>query len=323
MFITWFILCSLLNDAAKNKVKLNLTKVEVFEPGSLSIHKIKNDYLLSSAIPSEKLQIVDGKGNLRYEYKVEGKGPGELHYHSILAITQTEIYVHSVGAGVLVFDHQLNLLPKTHQVKKLKREFAMARPFGVSQSANSFIIYGHPFLDYHLYTFSIDDALGQGSWEPRKIELKKYHKGQGIKDPEISFIHRNRVFTRRAIIFEDQDEYRVWVHQWHKDEWQIVAELVAPVEELGPWLGNLKGAVNQTFKTDTGYLIEIGGAHPNSKTAFDTTNYYDFFDEAGRFQRRVVKFNHQLLPVSGSAEIFELVRDDDEDILMTIDPDSL
>jgi hypothetical protein len=303
--------------------EINLTEIEIYQPAALSVHKLKQHYLLSATLPNEKLLVVDRSGKLLFQYLKEGLGPGELDRNSVLTITKDEIYVFSSGPGVLIFDYQLNLLPKTEEAKKLKRDFAMVRPSGVPISESEFLVYRHEFLDHHLFIFSIADALGEGIWEPREIQLKKYFNNRGIKDPEIGSYHRGCVFTYRVSISEKQSEYEVFVHNQINSDWKMKLKLVGSVEDLKPWLGPTKGVINHTFKLDSGYLIEVAGAHPTSKSMFDSTKYYDFFDEQGQFKRRVIKLNHMILPVSGSPELLVLDSQGEDDILRTFDVDTL
>lgn len=267
-------------------------------------------------MPNEKLQIVNRKGSLLFEYTKEGQGPDELHYHSVLAVTKDRIYIHSLSAGIMIFDHRLNLLPESQNTRSLEKNIAMVRPSGVSLSDRAMIIYGHPFLEHHVFHYSLDDVMGEGIWQFESAAIEKKYPESGMKDPEIAVFHQGYLFTHRVKLFEDRNDYHVLVHKYAEGAWEPVTELTGTVEGLKSWSPSIKALVNDVLKIETGFVVQVAGAHPNPVSLRDHSSHYDIFDEKGVFQRRSTKINHQIITVTGSPLIFEIIEEDEEDVLV-------
>lgn len=297
---------------------INLTAIDIFQPEHVSVYKLADAYLFSSVIPDDRLMVVSQTGQKKFIYDKEGRGPQELKHHSVMAISEDKVYVYSQGAGLLIFDHQLKLLADLKNTKLLTSDFASTMPIGIFGEDGRIMIVGHPFLDHHLFYFDLADAFKEPEkrWFPSQRSLAKVNPNHSIKDREACMFHNGYLFTFMTNLTRDRDTYHILVYQAFGDTWKTVMALSREVSDFQPYLPPLIAVVNDVFKTPAGFLVQVAGAHPDPKSLYDNTMYYDYYDHNGTFLKRTSKINHNLIAVQGSDQIFEVVQQDENDLLV-------
>jgi hypothetical protein len=301
----------------KEPVTFNLTDQGIYTLGMLSLYKVGDHYLFVNLGDGPSLRIVKAEGTELFRYDKAGRGPGELNLHSVFGITESKIYVHSRGVGILIFDHQLQLLSQDEY--KFEQNYARVTPVGVALEGNRFLVQGNPFLSHYFSLFDLKDLRKQKPWTAKsRIIVKDYpeepRRGRG-------YIHHNYLFAYSGSVPLDDPDYRVHVYTQSKNQWPQVAELSYTAEDLKPPFPEVLALIVAGYKISDYYIVDLMSGLEGKSGKPKPNRFYvslDIFDSNGKFLKRVAKPEQFVVPVMNAEEIF-LYEERDDDFLVAFD----
>ncbi|CAM2005586.1 6-bladed beta-propeller [Acanthopleuribacter pedis] len=276
---------------------LNLADHEVFQPDIATIHRVGNTYLLSSPL-DHALLLFDENGKVRQGYLKPGQGPGELQHPTVFGVSPTQLFIQNSNKKFLVFDHKLNYLGDNQLPKLPFGEIGMTYlPRGIYLGENRFQFFAQFTQSTHYQLTAKDDQ-----WQVKAfLPLEDHRDGVNIIQ------HAGHFFVSPSFQKEERYHIRIYTelpqNETQKDA--MVQVLSGPIDTFplrkSPGVPFTFRSILQTAaKTKDGYIAEIKA---NNK-GFD--NYWDYFDQQGRFIKREPKEDAQLVPVFNSSDVFAI-----------------
>jgi hypothetical protein len=313
MLLSFFV--SVLFFAGKTPLTFNLTDQGVYTIDRLSLHKVGDHYLFSDGGDNTSLSVVDVRGKELFRYAKAGQGPGELNQHSVFGIMSDKIYVHSRGAGILIFDHQLQLVSKNEY--KFEQSYAMVRPIGVALEGGQFLVHGNPFLSHHFALFDLSDLQKQEPWKAKQPLIENERSQDRLRQVRSSFHHRY-LFTSQWAVLPDEPEYRVKVFTQLKNQWPQVAELSYTAEDLKPLYPETLALIVSGFRIGDYYVVRLMSGLEGYSGHERWHISLDVFDVNGQFLKRISKPGLRIVQVKNSDEVF-MYEERDDDYLVAFD----
>lgn len=297
-------------------VEINLTELGFYKPDYISITKVGQHYLLSAAGSDAALRIVDKDGKMLAEYTKAGRGPTELSSQRVLAVTPDKIYVSTKSPAILVFDHKLNLLPESKEINLLHNMRQFLGSVGFMTSEHEFTTIDNSLQEFGVFLYNLNDAKKGDTWLPYDRQIPKRHLPPEVGQPEITAAHRDHVFLMRPMILPHQTTYNVLVHRMIDGVWQPIAELSHDTDDLLMVMEPYHAFITYVYKTDQGFVVDVTSGLKGKKPPQHFQTNFDYFDEKGRFLRRVSKDTLALKNMINSPELFVVEERDDGDYLV-------
>lgn len=291
----------------------SLDQLGIYRETSLSMFKTEQGYLLNSA--AEGAAVLFNDGGIIGSFRQQGQGPGEFNRQYVLKLDEKGIHFCSNGRFVLSFDDKMKPTPAS--LPNLPVQVPRNAIYGIAWESQSILVSlsgaGHLFAEIE---------HKQDRWEINKkhfpIQIGHTQEAEEfLRAGQRSLVHHDTVFASRVAASSDEDFYEITVfpnflRTGRSEEATLI--LAAEIDEFKPFL-NMRALITNAAKIPSGFLVEFvtdmrkGGAHHR---------WHDYYNQEGRFVKRVNVDGKQLLPVVNDAAIFLIEDQGDDRVLMPL-----
>lgn len=291
---------------------VSLDQLGIYRETSLSMFKTEKGFLLNSA--AEGAAVLFNANGIIGSFRQQGQGPGEFNRQYVLKLDEKGIHFCSNGRFVLSFDN--SMMPTPAALPNLPAQIPRNASYGIAWDSRSVLVSlsGEP----HLFA-EIENKNDRWEINKKHFPIQVVHIQEAkefLRVGQRPLIHQKTVFASRVAANKYEDFYEITVFpnflKTGRSE-EPTLTLAAEINEFKPFL-TMRALITNAAQLPTGFVVELvtdmrkGGAHHR---------WHDYYDEQGRFLKRVNVDGKQLLPVVNDPAIFLIEDQGDDRVLVS------
>jgi hypothetical protein len=295
---------------------IQLSELDLHPAASVRLFAVDEDRLLITHFQNGVLYLIDKKGEVLARYEKQGQGPGELHRHWVLGVTEDQILVCSNNRHIIAFDHSLRLLERQTYPPLPSR---LSGYYSYGHYANeSFYLRQGRFKPYLIMRIALqneqwvvlDNHFPTGQ---TKDDLRDIMRGSYTGKP-YAHISGDDLFVAPNGTPVGQDHYQIEVFRnYFQNPGSVDSDLTltAPLDESFPDYNFFMSTnISPVFQAPWGYIVQFRTL--NEADRFSPFIWHDFFDEKGQLIGRLgPRLDvYVVAPINGGAVYFSSDGDD-------------